>query len=148
MKKIIIIISCLVLVIFITVLGNNYYYVKQLNTESKGIYSTTTIINSDRDSAKSNICIFISGIGDNNAVEPKLRSVVVFSVNNRGNVKIVQKEKWNSTKAQDFITEIYNLDKHNVNSDNYIKVRVKGLEYYINKSDLNKVVYDYFKINL
>lgn len=148
MKKIIIIVLCLILVILITVLGNNYYYANQLNKETNGLYGTTTIINSDRDPSKSKICIFISGVGESNAITPKTNPVVIFSVDNNKNVKIAQKEKWASKKTDTFVAKIYSLDKHRVNADNYIKIRIKGSEYYVNKNALNKVVYDYFKINL
>lgn len=148
MKKIVIIIFCLVLIILITVFGNNYYYINKLGKETNDLYGTTTIINPDRDIVKSKICIFISGAGEVDSISSSSHVVVIFSIDKNKNIKIVQKEKWNNEKTQNFITEIYNLDKHNVNADNYIKVKVKGYEYYINQNALNKVVYDYFKINL
>ena len=131
---------------------SSFYYIsdfeKQLSKTEN--YGGTIIINLDKDASKSNYCIFLRDTEYNNAVNFSKNpiQVVVFSIDENTNLKLIKKEKWSYEKSGEFVRKINSIEKYEEDNDNYIKIRDYKSDCYVDMISLNPIIYEYFMINL
>ena len=127
------------------------YYESYFNELLSGAnYGGNTVINSDKDTSKSEFCIGIRDITYNNAVGTKDNHymVCVFEIQDNSELKLVSSKVWKNEEISSFFEKIDKLEKCYEENENRIKI-INGMEeYYVKMIDLNPIMYQYFFINL
>lgn len=110
----------------------------------------TIIINLDKDTNKSDYCIYLKDLEYNNTVNfsKKPIQLITFSINTSSKLQVNKKENWTREKFGEFYKKINSLEKYEQDNGNYIKIRDYKSDYYVNMLSLNPIIYEYFFINL
>ena len=108
------------------------------------------IINLDKDANKSNYCIYLKDLENNNTVSfsEKPIQLITFSINTSSKLQVNKKENWTREKFEEFYKKINSLEKYEQDNGNYIKIRDYKSDYYVDMLSLNPIIYEYFFINL
>lgn len=128
-----------------------YFEISSFERElSKSInYGGTIIINLDKDTSKSNVCVYFKDMAYNSSSDLSKTPIkmMIFSIDEKSKLKVIKKENWTRDKYGKLNGEIIDLDKYNENNDNLMKIRDYEDDCYVSIEKIKNIANEY-DINL